>query len=441
MRRFNFANYRYLTSFALIGIFLISIWILKNQKGGQAIAANRYFTEVEASARTDWPQWRGINRDGVSLEKNLLKAWPENGPKRLWRISVGNGYSGMSVSHGKLYTLWDAGNAQYLFCLDAATGKELWRHKIDENFINVFGNGPRSTPTIDNDIVYAISSTGKLHAVNALNGTPVWIHDLEQEYGGQIPDYGYSSSPLIQRNKLFVEVGGKDDSAFIAFNKETGDVIWTSQTDLPAYASPFTTTVNGVRQIIFFSASGLFSLSPDNGKLVWKYPWGTKCPATGIPLNTVSPLFIAPDKIFISSGSGTVKGGAVIQIQYQNDSFNVKKMWETKRMKSVLNSSVTHQNHIYGFDGGIFKCLNATTGEVKWKARGFQKGSLILAEDHLIVLGERGKLALVEANPKEFKEKASIQILNGKCWTSPTLAGGRLYLRNNKEMLCLDLNL
>jgi len=434
MKNLNFANYRFAAFIALVIVFFISVFYLRNQMIGEAIAANHHPEKFEVSTH-DWPQWRGVNRDGVSLERNLLTNWPESGPKVAWRISVGEGYSGISVSNGKLYTLWDKKNAQYLFCFDAVTGKKLWQYKIDISFTNQYGNGPRSSPAIDKNIVYAISSAGKLHAVNASTGYPVWAHDLQKEYGARIPSIGYSSSPLIDGNKLFVEVGGNDDSVFIAFDKETGDTIWTSQTDLPAYASPLAISVNGIRQIVFFSASGLFSVSPDDGKLFWKYSWETLCPATGIPLNTATPLLIAPDKIFISSGDG----GAVIQIKQERESFFVETVWHTKRMKNRINSSVIYENFIYGFDGGIIKCLDAATGKEQWKARGFQRGSLILADDHLIVLGERGKLSLVEKNHTEFKEKAKIQILDGKCWTSPTLANGRLYLRNNKEMLCLDM--
>lgn len=391
------------------------------------------------SEKLDWPQWRGPNRDGISFEKGISKNWQENGPEILWRISVGDGYSGISVANGKLFTMWDEGNSQFLFCLDALSGKELWRYRIGDNFMEGYGNGPRSTPVVDKTIVYAVSAQGLLHAVNVTNGRVLWTHDLRAEYGSRLPDHGYSSSPLVDDEKLFVEAGGKEDFAFVAFNKHTGDLIWHSQTDPPAYSSPIAVTINETRQIVFLSAKGLFSVSPDDGSLYWHYSWEPRCPATGIPTNTMTPIFIAPNKIFISSGYGTVIGAAVVRLQEVKKQFVAENLWESSKMKNLINSSVCFENHIYGFDMGIFKCFDALTGEEKWKARGFQRGSLIAADGHLIVLGERGKLALVEATPERFREVANVKFLSGKCWTSPTLANGKLYLRNQKEMVCLDI--
>ena len=254
------------------------------------------------------------------------------------------------------------------------------------------------------------------------NGRPEWVHDLAAEYGSRIPSIGYSSSPLIEGETLFVEVGGKEGYAFVAFNKHDGELVWHSQSDLPAYSSPIMATVNKKQQVVFLSADGLFSLSPENGNLYWNFSWETRCPSTDIPLNTATPIFISPDKFFISSGYGTVSGASLVQVQEVEGKFKAEALWANNRMSNLVNSSVFFKDHIYGFDGGILKCLDALTGEEKWKGRGFQRGSLIVADDHLIVLGERGKLALVEATPEEFRKVTSIQILDGKCWTSPTLA-------------------
>ncbi len=232
--------------------------------------------------KPEWPQWRGPNRDGVSSEKGLLKDWPAEGPKTLWRIAAGEGYSGMAVANGKLFTMWNEGNSQFLFCFDAANGKELWRYRIGEYFLNQYGNGPRSTPVVDGTIVYVVSAQGRLDAVDLANERPRWSHDLAAEYGGQIPSIGYSSSPIVDGEKLIVEVGGKDGFAFAAFNKYTGELLWHSQTDLPAYSSPIIATINGARQIVFLSAEGLFAISPENGSLYWQHSWKTLCPAMAI---------------------------------------------------------------------------------------------------------------------------------------------------------------
>jgi outer membrane protein assembly factor BamB len=391
------------------------------------------------SGKLDWHQWRGPNRDGISNEKGISGNWQENGPVVLWQISVGDGYSGISVADGKLFTMWDEGDSQFLFCLDALTGKELWRYKVDDSFTEGYGNGPRSTPVLEKTIVYAASARGLLHAVNISNGQALWTHDLGAEYGSQLPAHGYSSSPLVDGEKLFVEVGGKEDFAFAALNKHTGDLIWHSQTDMPAYSSPIAITIDETRQIVFLSATGLSSVSPDDGSLYWHYDWEPRCPSTGIPTNTVTPIFIAPDKIFISSGFGTVTGAAVVRLLHVKEQFSAEKLWEISKMKNLINSSVCFEDHIYGFDMGVLKCFDALTGEEKWKAHGFKRGALIAADGHLIIFSEHGKLALVKATPEEYREVASVKVLSGKCWTIPTLADGKLYLRNQKEMVCLDI--
>ncbi len=396
-------------------------------------------TDGPSAGTEDWPQWRGPNRDAVSTETGLLKEWREGAPEVLWRRAIGEGFSSISVSGGRLFTLWDEGDGEFLVGLDAATGKELWRLRVDGSFESSWGNGPRSTPTVDGRIVFAASARGQLYAAGARDGRRLWSHDLAAKYGARIPDYGYASSPLIEDDKLVVEVGGRESFAFVAFDRKTGEVVWTSQTDAAAYSSPLAITLGGVRQIVFFSASGLFALAPGNGHLLWRYKWDSSCPATGIPTNVAHPIFIAPDRIFLSGGYGTLTGSAVVRVTGDGKGFHTEEVWKSETLRTQLNSSILHEDHIYGFDVGILKSIDARTGEEKWRARGFQRGSLIAADGHLMVLGEEGRLALVEATPAEYREKASLQVMTERSWTMPTLANGRLFLRNQSEMVCLDL--
>jgi len=378
----------------------------------------------------DWPQWLGPNRDGISLETGLIKSWPKEGPEVLWRTQIGEGYSGISGAQGRIYTMDSRQDDEFVVCMDASDGEEIWRARTDEKYKNGEGNGPRSTPTVDGDQVFSLSARGKLQALRADSGEKLWEHDLVPEFGSNIPGWGFSTSPLIEDNLLLVEVGGNDTNSIVAFEKETGDVAWSSHTDQPSYSSPISITFRSVRQIIFLTAKTLVSVSPLDGQIFWKYSW-----EGGI--NIATPIFIPEDKIFISTSYD--KGSVLLQMIPEGDQFLIKEVWKSRVMKNHFNSSVLNNGHLYGFDNAILKCIEADTGEEKWKHRGLGKGSLIYVDGHLIVLGEEGRLVLVEANSTKYIEKAGTQILRGRCWTSPTLAAGKLYLRDQNEMVCLDV--
>lgn len=420
-------NRRFLFACSLPCIILLSFGRSFNQESADPKS------KPAASNTSDWPQWLGPNRSGISAETGLLKSWLATGPKILWRIPLGEGFSGVSISQGRVYTLFSQSNDEFVVCLDAATGKETWRVRSDSTFKNANGNGPRSTPTVDNEVVYALGARGKLYALQIANGKKIWSHDLEKEFKTSGPsDEGFSTSPLIESNLLLIEAGGREGNAFIAFNKQNGAVVWKAESDRAAFASPIAITVNGVRQIVFFSATGAIAISPSNGNVFWRLPWKTEG-----NVNAATPLFIPPDRIFISSGYGV--GAALLRINAGNAAARIEEIWKSKVMQSKYTSSILQGDYLYGFDGGTLKCIDWNTGTEKWKQRGFGVGTLIYADGHLIVLGDKGKLALVEAAPNGYKEKAVAEILNGMCITVPALAGGKLYVRNTKELVCLDM--
>jgi outer membrane protein assembly factor BamB len=387
-------------------------------------------TALGNGSRIEWPQWRGPNRDGVSQETGLLNSWQQDGPKVLWRIPFGHGYSGISILRGRLYTMFAPEEDEFVVCLNASNGEELWRFRTDSKFTNEHGDGPRSTPTVNEDAVFALGSKGKLHALDARNGERLWEHDLVDEFGSKIPGWGFATSPLVEANLLVVEVGGKDGKSVVAFDKKSGDLVWTSPTDEPGYSSPIAITFNGIRQIIIFTSQGPVSVSPTDGKIYWKYLW-----PEGI--NIATPLFIPEGQVFVSASYD--KGAVLVKMTSDGGAVTVDEVWKSRVMKNHFNASVLHGNYLYGFDNAILKCIEANTGAEQWVARGFGKGSLIFADGNLIVLGDEGRLALVEATPLEYREKGDVQLLQGKCWTAPTLAGGRLYVRNHEELVCLDV--
>ena len=383
-------------------------------------------------ASGEWTQWRGPNRDGISQEEGLLKAWPEGGPQVLWRRPLGEGFSGISIAQGRLYTMFAAGDDEFAVCLNASNGKEIWRVRVGEKFVERRGNGPRSNPTVDGDQVYVLGARGNLFALNSASGKKLWEHDFVKEFGSIVPTWGFSGSPLVENELLLLEIGGEEGKSVAAFNKKSGELVWTSHTDRAAYSSPIAIDFNDVRQILFLTSKNLISVSPQDGQVYWTHPWLTH---NGITVAT--PIFVPPDKIFISSSYDY--GAALLKMKADSNALSVEEVWRSKVMKNHFNSSVLRGDYLYGFDDTVLKCIDANSGEEKWAARGFGKGSLFLAEGHLIVLGDAGRLALVEAIPAEYKEKASAQVLEGLCWTVPTLAGGKLYLRNIEEIISLDV--
>lgn len=380
-----------------------------------------------AVAAADWPQFRGPNRDGISPEPAALKSWPASGPKVLWKAPLGEGYSQVVSVKGRLYTLAQQGAEQVAVAFDGATGKRLWRTRIDGEYNDGQGDGPRSTPTIDGELVYALSANGKLAALRAANGQVAWQHDLRAEYGANPPQWGVSTSPLVEGKLLIVNVGGSGNKSIVAFDKANGKPVWTSQGDGAGYSAPIAITVRGVRQVIVFTADAILSLSPDDGRLFWRTGW-----RTDYDVNAATPIFFPPDRLIVSSGYDT--GAALLQIRRTE----VAEVWRSKGMKNQFSSSVLHDGIVYGFDNATLKAIDAATGNERWKQRGFGHGSLILAGGNLIVLSDRGKLALVQATPEEYRELGTAQVLDGKCWTAPSLADGRLYMRNEEHLVALD---
>ena len=379
----------------------------------------------------DWPQWRGPNRDGVSRTARLEKTWPESGPKEVWRRPIGEGFSGISIANSRVYTMYSTESTEFAVSLDAADGHEIWKSRTGSRYTQTYGNGPRSTPAVDGDRLYVLGAHGELLALEAASGRTIWQRDLRTELGCKMPAFAFTASPLIEGNRVLVDAGGADDRAVMAFDKITGELVWGSGRDPVGFSSPIAVDAHGLRQIIFFTSRAVISLSPD-GQQYWRHDWKTEYgqhPAT--------PVFIAPDRVFVSSGYGN--GGAVLQIAAADTGLSISEVWFSKKMKNHIATSVYYEGAIYGFDESILKCMDAETGAERWKARGYGKGTLILAEGHLIVLGEKGNLAIVQATPDAHVQVANAQVLSDGCWTSPSLAGGRLYLRNMAEIVCLEL--
>ena len=387
----------------------------------------------------EWPQWRGPNRDGLSPESGLLADWPPTGPPLLWETALGRGFSTPAIASGRVYTMAQEGEegtvSETVLCLDAATGRELWKFRYPNQYEERMGSGPRSTPSVDGDYVYAVGPTGIFHCLRADTGEKVWRHDLLDEFHAKVPQYGVSFSPLVDGDLVYVTPGGPAGGSVVAFHKRTGVLAWQALDDPIGYSSPLMTTAAGVKQLLVFTNEAMVSLSPTDGTVYWRFAWKT----TG-GFNIATPVAF-DDYVFLSSGYG--KGCALLEIgRNADDSLSARAVYEHNRMRNYFSSSVRLREHLYGFDNSDLTCMDLRTGDILWRVRGergFKKGSLMIADGHLIVLGEDGKLALAKATPAGYTERASFRVSENKCWTVPVLAGGRLYIRDESRLRCLDL--
>lgn len=383
-----------------------------------------------AQSAANWPQWRGPNRDGISKESGLLKQWPEDGPTLLWKVGgAGRGYSSFSIASGKLYTMGLRGDREFVVAFDAATGKEAWATPHGSAFRNDRGDGPRGTPTIDGDRVYALGGNGDLSAFDARSGKLLWSKNVLEEYGGSNIRWGISESPLVLGDKVLVNAGGPGAS-IVALKKSDGSLIWKSQSDKAGYSSAIPLTVNGSTQVIFFTGERAVGLDSKNGGFLWEYERPSNRTA-----NVATPI-ARNNRVFISSDYGT--GGGVVEIQPDN---KVQELWFTKDMRNHHSSSVLIGDYLYGFSSNILTAMKFDTGEIAWRDRSVGKGSLVFADGHLYCLSENGVVGLVEATPEGYKEKGRFRIPQDSLptWTHPVVAGGRLYLRDQDTIYAFDV--
>ena len=393
-------------------------------------------TVVASSAAfaADWPGWLGPQRNGASSETQLLTAWPSAGPKVLWQAKGGDGYSSVAVAEGKAITLVQRDGQELVVAFDAAKGDELWATPLAPAYKNDYGNGPRSTPTLEAGKVYVQSVSGPLACLDVKDGSIVWKKDLLKEYGGKNITWGLSASPLIEGDLVLAVPGGKD-AGVAAFNKNTGALVWKLGSDKAAYASPVAVTVGKERQLIFFTAPGLVAAAPD-GKELWRVPW-----KTGFDCNICTPLVLG-DKLFVSSGEKV--GCGLFQLQ---PGAAPKALWRFKAKQSPMTNywanAVHHDGHLYGIHGEFsdrldLRCVELATGKVKWSEDDFGKASILLADGHLFITTKKGELVLARATPDRYEEKTRLTPL-GENRTVPTLANKRLYLRDREKVLCLDV--
>ena len=377
-------------------------------------------------AAADWPNWRGINYDGMSAETGLNPVFAADGPKVLWQFDAGMGFSAISVADGKAYLMGNKNDVDTIYCLDAVTGKEVWSHSYNQALDpKYYQGGTSSTPTIADGKVYTISKDGITLCLDANTGDVIWQKDVSKEYGFNRPTWGYSGSVLVCDDLLILNVGKRG----LALKKTDGSFVWGADKEPGGYATPVPYEMDGKKCVLIFGFRELMCIEAATGKQLWEYRWETKH-----DVNAADPVVMG-DKIFISSGYGT--GCAMIEIKESKP----VELWRNRNLKTKMSGCVYLNGVLFGPDEreGL-KCIDPASGDELWSKDQFKEGTLTAADDKLIVLSEDGTLAIVEASKEAYKEISSAKVLGSTCWAMPVLANGKLYVRDSKDAAkCIDL--
>ena len=386
----------------------------------------------------DWPCFLGPRQDGISRETGILKQWPAGGPPRVWSRRVGNSYSAPVTARGRLVVFHRVKGNETLDCLDARTGKALWSFDYPTEYEDRYGynNGPRSSPNIDGNRVYAYGAEGTLTCLDFETGRLLWQRRANQEFRVPQGFFGAGTAPLIEEGLVLLNLGGPDGAGVVAFDKLTGKTVWKASSDGASYSTPITRTINGKRLAVFFTQAGLLALDVKTGAEAYRFPFRSKLYES---VNAASPV-VVDDIVFLSATYG------VGSVALRMGSGGLEPLWQNRTaMQNHWATSIYWQGFLYGMDGrhesgSNLRCIEFKTGTVKWSAEGLGRASFIMVDGHLIALGERGDLALIEVNQEKYIEKARARVLDYPCWTPPVLSHGLLYVRNENLLTCLDLN-
>jgi outer membrane protein assembly factor BamB len=379
----------------------------------------------------EWPGFRGPNRDAIVRGVRIKTDWSATPPKEMWRRPIGPGWSSFAVDGDLIYTQEQRGDDEIVASYKLSTGQPVWRHRDPVRFWESnAGPGPRGTPTLDNGRVYAFGATGILNALDARTGKVIWSRNVSSDTGRRIPDWGFSSSPLIVDDMVIVAAAG----TLAAYDIATGNPRWRGPSYGGSYSSPHRATLDGVTQIVLLGGPGAISVAPATGAVLWEHKW--------MPGAIVQPAMTADGDILVNAlvSTGGV-GTRRLAVSHESGEWKVAERWTSNGLKPYFNDFVVHKGHAYGFDGSILACIDLETGQRKWKGGRYGSGQLVLLadQDALLVISEEGELALVGATPDQFSELARFKAIEGKTWNHPALVRDVLLVRNGEEMAAFRL--
>lgn len=401
----------------------------------QQPAAESVDPEWELPEKPAWPEFRGPGRNGVQPDVVLAEDWSSEPPRELWRTRVGPGWSSFAVAAGRLFTQEQRGDFEAVVCYDAETGAPIWTHEVETRFWEVVGGaGPRATPTLADNALYALGANGTLSCLDPKNGAVVWEREIRDRADRSPPPWGFASSPLVTDGVVVVHAGG-DPHGVLAWDAATGEPRWSAPAGDHSYSSPQLTAIAGQRGILMLTNTGLTVIAPQTGAVLLEHEW----PFQGY--RVVQPLVLGDDSVLL----GTAMGGGTQRaaLTAGDDAWTASVVWETNRMNPYYNDYVAHEGSLYGFDNNIFACVDLETGDRRWKRGRYGNGQVLLLprQDQLLVISEDGVLVLLRATPDEHVELAEFRVLEGRTWNHPVLVGDRLYVRNSEEAACFVMPL
>jgi outer membrane protein assembly factor BamB len=384
----------------------------------------------------DWPQFLGPTRNGISTETGLASSWPKDGPRVVWQCEVGYGWSGPVVAGDRLVLFHRRGDDEVVQCLDASNGKEKWKFEYPSNYVDDFGfdPGPRATPLVAGKHVFTLGAEGKMHCLELATGKKVWERALSDDYKAAKGFFGVATSPVLEGELLLLNIGGKA-AGIVALNKETGKEAWRATEDAASYSSPVIATIHGERRALFLTRLGIVVLDPANGKVLFSKRW---CSRNNASVNAATPVVVGNEALFTAS----YETGAIL-LAARNQGY--EELWSNDAsLSSHYGTPIFKDGYLYGFHGrqerkASLRCIEWKTGKVQWTKERFGCGAMIMADGKLIILGEDGDLVLAEATPKGYEEKARARVLGPACRAQIALANGRLYARDTKKLVCLEL--
>jgi outer membrane protein assembly factor BamB len=384
----------------------------------------------------DYEQFLGPTRQGIIANARLSRDWNQNPPREIWRRPVGVGWSSFAVVGEYAVTQEQRESDECVVCYRLADGELAWIHADPVNFeTSLGGPGPRATPTIADGRVYTVGATGILNCLDGVTGKPHWSVKILDDNGAENIAHGVCGSPLIVDNQVVVSPTGKNGICLAAYDRETGKRIWQGGEEQASYSSPMLAEVAGVRQILLYSSISVSGYEPQTGRRLWAFPWYNFENIVGS-----QPVVHAGGKDQILASVGYRKGSTLVRVERSGKGeWSWQTIWQSRYMKAKFTSPVLYRGFVYGLDDAILACLDLQTGKQSWKDGRYGHGQVLLAGDLLLVQAETGAVALVDPNPKEFRELGRLDALHSKTWNNPALAGSRLLVRNDQEAVCFEL--